>query len=267
MYDPRAPNSYDLVAKKRAADDAERAKAAQQLKAAAQVEAEQARILAAAALVAKPAGDTTVEDIKRHRLAMSASLGNAAAIEMQRDEHEASVKERKALGLDSGSKGSRFLAKLGVKEGQSVSGDGEGLANHLVNMKTGMAAGGSVLVPMAAAPAKPAVKGRPSATLLIRNAAAEASEELRMDVQSECANYGTVRATKVHQLDPATGSWAPSELVRVFVRFDNVASAFKAAENLSGRSYQGRQITVSFFPTALFENNSLDPTPDEERLM
>jgi hypothetical protein len=275
MYDPRQPNSYDAVMSARATARQQSVTAAAATTAATvpggviqptplDNELEKALAQHAPASMA----DMTPEDMRRLRVAASARLGVQSAMAMERDDHEAAVKERKALGLDSSSKASKFLKLMGVGEGQALPAAGGGLTSHLVMEKSAMPGGGNVLV-QSSGPTKAQVKGKPSAALLLRNVAAPdatSTDALQLDMQTECAKFGVVKYVRVHQLGTLPDGWHPGEGVRVFVRFDSVASAFKAAEALHHRVYDGRNIVVSFVPTITVERGELQPTSEEDRL-
>jgi hypothetical protein len=272
MYDPRLPNSYDSIAaaKRKLRQEVEAAAAARVAEEAQKGQYVDEHDAAAAVAAGAPMDiDMAPEALRRHRVEASARLGVQSAIEMQREEHEANLRERKALGLDSGSKAKNFLKKLGVTEGQGLTGaGGSGLASHLVLEKANLAAGGNVLVE-GAGPAKPVVKGRPSSTLLLRNVTMSRPIDefaLAMDIQNEASKHGVVKAVRVFPLPELPEGWAPGELTRVLVRFDTVASAFKAAEALNQRLYDGRHIFVSFYSTAVFDRSEYGPSAEEDRL-
>jgi hypothetical protein len=189
---------------------------------------------------------------------------------MERDEHDAAVLERKKLGLDGKTRGSKFLEKMGATSKAGVLGrnDAPGLSTPLVLEPSRMAAGGSVLAEAKGAQ-RPPVTGRPSMTLLLRNVAGgkvEDPESLRQDIQLECAKYGVVKLVRVHQLDQLPEGWAPGESVRVLVKFESAAVALKASSNLHWRHFDGRRLIVSFFPFHAFEQGEYGPAAGEERV-
>lgn len=272
MYDPRLPNNY--------ADESLRAKPP-----ASPVSASPAAVTdgtgndppasfdagarAAREIIGEPSqggSAVTPEELRRQRVALSAKMGVGAALELERDEHAAAMHERSVGGTDVRSKARALLAKRAAAAG-NTDGPGAGLSGLTLEKSE---LGGHQIVAQSA-PKKAPVKGKPSTCLLLRNVHGgydlpeAASDVLLMDMQSECAKHGVVKATRVHTIELQPG-WLPTERVRVLVRFDNRVAAFKAATALQGRLYDGRELVISFFPLPQFERGELGPTDDEERL-
>lgn len=258
MYDPRVPNTYDQL---------------KRTEIAARVAAQTA-VPAAPTKIVEDVHDNlpsvftssmplTAEDMRRQRLSVSARLGVQVAADMHKEEHEAALRERREGGSSAASKAAAFLLSAG---GNDAAPAGAGsLASHLVLQKSSLLGGTHAFVP--APVIKQAPKGKPSATVLLRNIASPADDfaALQTDIQSECARFGVVRAVRIATVQPEAG-WHEGEGVRVLVRFDTVAAAFKACEGLDARVYNGSSVHVSFFPTAQFDKGEFGPAENEIRV-
>lgn len=66
-------------------------------------------------------------------------------------------------------------------------------------------------------------------------------QEIAEDVEAECSKYGRVRHIHVEKQEP--GGF-------VYLMFEDVPSAQKAAEALNGRFFAGRMLSVEFLPPA-----------------
>ena len=100
------------------------------------------------------------------------------------------------------------------------------------------------------APVTPAIAGVPSACFMIRNmfdAAAEGEddwdESIKEDVSEECSKYGVVEHCHVEKNKPGG---------IVFLKFNSLNASFLAANDLNGRFFGGRMLTVTFLDPALF---------------
>ena len=297
MYDPREPNSYDDVIKrrqdavKRRRDEEEHA-AKLRTAAAAQRAALQEHLdarlppppapppaafgrhhttgVAAASANSSSSSALTADEIRRQRIAVGSRMGVAGAAELEMEEHEVVLKERKAAAADSGttSRVQRMMAAMGHVEGRGLGKDGSGIAAPLEATKSSLlGTSGHIIAPGAVKPSRPPVRGKPSATLLIRNTCAPGRRTpdatLQDDMLSECAKYGVVRGIRVHVEPEESGDCPPAEWIRVVVRFDSVASAFKASEAIHYRLFDGRHAIVSFFPTSNFDKGIFSRQPDE----
>lgn len=171
-------------------------------------------------------------------------------------------------------------------------------AAPLVFQKTDLAAGGYVVRETGGGERRRGSHGKPSSTILIRflrdgppveifdtkSNNAEARNAFLEAIQDECGQCGVVRsvryallsdeeqATLRERLKKAAGEEGDSsvtnlevrlarEMIRVFVRFDAVANAFKALETLQQR--HDAVWEVSFFPTQLFDAGTLGPAEGE----
>jgi hypothetical protein len=200
------------------------------------------------------------EEIVRQRIAKSAAMGIRSAQEMERDEEELRQKTFKQQQLDSKSRIGRLVGQLS-QGSNSVS------KSQLVFAPSALAAGGHVIVESDKKSDKLPLRGKPSSTLLFRSAIAheKLTDDIAFDIQMECGRHGVVRSAKVVDssalsTDPPP---QPSESVRVFIRMDTVASAFKAAEALNGQWLHDIQVVASFFSSTLYDSGSYERQPDE----
>jgi hypothetical protein len=202
----------------------------------------------------------TPEAAHRERVRISAAMGVASALQLQRDDDDLLHKQHVQQGLDVKSRVGRMLGLPGgTAEAAASDSIGGGVAN-LEFVPSGMSAGGHVLAATERKPVKPVLKGKPSSTVLLRNIATRGAvdSQLQADLLSECSRYGVVRGLVVYAMpDGHPLSLNEVEGLRVFVRYDTVAAAFKAAESLNGRSFDGRKVAASFYPTVLFDNSQL----------
>lgn len=97
-------------------------------------------------------------------------------------------------------------------------------------------------------------------------------------VQQLCRRFGSVRAVKarVHTADAVSSVLHISvtdtaavlrEQLRLWVRYDSVAEAFKAAESLSKEpsTAAGPLFNVAFYPTSFFDADTLDLREEDEK--
>ena len=192
----------------------------------------------------------TPEEAYKERVRMSAVMGIQSAQELQREEDDLRHKEHVQQGKDVKSKVERLLGKIGEGSIGPVLGG-------LEFVPSGMTAGGHVLMATEKKATKPALNGKTSSTILLRNLVSKGAvdAQLQLDLQTECSRFGVIRGLVIHQLAPTHPlSSSNTEAVRVFVRYDSVASAFKAAENLNGRLFDDRKVVASFYSTTQFDN-------------
>ncbi|KAI6713343.1 hypothetical protein JHW43_004142 [Diplocarpon mali] len=75
--------------------------------------------------------------------------------------------------------------------------------------------------------------------------------EICEDVKEECEKYGRVLGMKVPR--PTGGSRQSTGVGKIFVKFDNAASAGKAMRALAGRKFADRTVVVTYFSEENFE--------------
>lgn len=73
----------------------------------------------------------------------------------------------------------------------------------------------------------------------------EEYEDIRTDIQQECAKYGDVRSLKIPRPIP-NGDSPKRGCGKVFVQFESVDDCQKAMRALSGRKFSGRIVMTSF---------------------
>jgi hypothetical protein len=154
-----------------------------------------------------------------------------------------------------------------------------------------------------AAAGQRAIRGKPSSTLLLRyrrdspvcqwseeqishaaTSGTEATAALCAPVVSQvhqlCCRFGFVRGVKARVHTPETVASVlgiaasdraalQDEQLRLWVRYDSVTEAFKAAESLAKEpgSVDGPLLCVCFYPTSLFDADTLDVRVEEGRVV
>ncbi|KAH8401129.1 hypothetical protein KR009_003163 [Drosophila setifemur] len=73
----------------------------------------------------------------------------------------------------------------------------------------------------------------------------EEYEDIRTDIQQECAKYGEIRSLKVPR--PKDETYPQRGCGKVFVQFESVEDCQKAMRALSGRKFAGRIVMTSFY--------------------
>lgn len=101
----------------------------------------------------------------------------------------------------------------------------------------------------------------------------EEFEDIKADMEEECGNYGKVRSVYIPRPpkeangdDTAGGTTAAEEqdnarvpgLGKVFVQYEDVASALKARAALHGRDFNGKSVDVSFLDESKFAIEQLE---------
>ncbi|EFW13263.1 hypothetical protein D8B26_003993 [Coccidioides posadasii str. Silveira] len=76
-------------------------------------------------------------------------------------------------------------------------------------------------------------------------------EEICDDVRDECSKYGQVLEMKVPR--PTGGSRQSAGVGKIYVKFDNYESAYKAMKALAGRKFQDRTVVTTFFSEENFD--------------
>lgn len=148
------------------------------------------------------------------------------------------------LDDDDGSKGMSFNSQ----------------SRQMLMAKLGQAAGIQVPVNVPTVPAPvanpsaviPPIGGLPSRSFLIVNMFDPRTEsepnwdqDIRDDVFDECRKYGVVENVYVDKYKPEG---------LVYVKFTSIESALKSAQQLNGRFFAGKMITVTFIDPTLFDS-------------
>lgn len=172
---------------------------------------------------------------------------------------------------------SKMMRMQGWKPGEGLGSKGQGITSALEHKKTGRTSGAIVQSELPSAPRvqqqpaggppekkkKKTVKGRPSKVVLLRNMVGpgDVDGDLQAEVAEECTKYGEVDAVSVFEVKEA--AVPEDKAVRIFTKFLRQESAMKALVDLNGRFFAGRQIEVSFFPEARFNENDISPENDD----
>ncbi|KAJ9607098.1 hypothetical protein H2200_008170 [Cladophialophora chaetospira] len=79
-------------------------------------------------------------------------------------------------------------------------------------------------------------------------------EEICEDVQEECQKYGTIVAMKIPR--PSMGSRQSAGVGKIFIKYEDAASAKKALQALAGRKFADRTVVTTYFDEASFDVNA-----------
>ncbi|KAI8463667.1 MAG: hypothetical protein J3K34DRAFT_494743 [Monoraphidium minutum] len=175
----------------------------------------------------------------------------------------------KGLGLAQ-----KLLEKMGWREGEGLGRNRQGIATPLVAQKRGDHAAIIVSAPERPRPdgeAPPekrprpgaSLSGRPTRVLVLRNMVGpgQVDEDLEEEVGNELSKYGQVVDVKIFEV--LSPGFEAAEAVRIFVQFDRSEAAVKAAIDLQGRFFGGKEVRVAFFPEDRFDAQDLAPKAGE----
>lgn len=82
-------------------------------------------------------------------------------------------------------------------------------------------------------------------------------DNLEDEIGEECSKYGPISQITIFEAtDP---NFPADEAVRIFVQFERMESAMKAAIDLEGRFFGGRTVKAMFFSEAKFDRQELAP--------
>lgn len=203
------------------------------------------------------------EEIHRLRVEASASLGIKAAKEALDEDADLQNKLKKHEGTDRASKMARLLSNHGERSADATARTLEGLKFTAA----GLAAGGhKITASEGSGPKAAPFRGKPSSTLLLSGwcavspmpdgglcssssqwmegdqclavlSEAQSAKAFARLLQQSCGAYGVVRGGRLGCIPPAAGQeQVTTTFWRLFLRFDSVSSAFRAAEALNGKS-------------------------------
>lgn len=161
-----------------------------------------------------------------------------------------------------------MMKKMGWKEGGGLGKEGQGMANPLVMQKTDQKTGRIVegtskreaSSPPAGQPdqkqAKAAPTLPPTRVLLLNNmvGAGDVDEDLEEETAEEASKYGKLKKCVIKELSGRPDD----EAVRIFLEYEDVASATKAFADLNGRYFGGRTVRARFFDEKLFAEGQFE---------
>ena len=78
--------------------------------------------------------------------------------------------------------------------------------------------------------------------------------EICEDVQEECQKYGTIVAMKIPR--PSMGSRQSAGVGKIFIKYEDAASAKKALQALAGRKFADRTVVTTYFDEVCFRASS-----------
>jgi len=166
----------------------------------------------------------------------------------------------------------KMLKKMGWKEGSGLGKEGQGMTAPLILKKTDSRQGSIVEgqkreAPAAQPQAQPVIKQAkvaqrpPSCILLLNNlvGAGEVDEDLEGETAEEAGKYGKLVKCVVREMK----GLPDVEAVRIFLEFEEIASATKALVDMNGRYFGGRVVKARYFDPARFTSGDLDKRQDE----
>ncbi|KAH8252582.1 hypothetical protein KR032_000655 [Drosophila birchii] len=83
----------------------------------------------------------------------------------------------------------------------------------------------------------------------------EEYQDIRTDIQLECAKYGEVRSLKIPR--PTSQIHPPQGCGKVYVQFESVDDCQKALKALTGRKFSGRIVMTAYYDPEKYQENNL----------
>ncbi|KAF4676793.1 hypothetical protein FOL47_004964 [Perkinsus chesapeaki] len=180
--------------------------------------------------------------------------------ERKRKAQEEDLAERKEIAMIAAkpavqkeSAGTKLLKKMGWTEGQGLGAKNQGIAAPLVHRKIDATQGkieiGKIsILPPSLGQSSPEPESK---IMLLKNMVGkgEVDEDLEEDVRDECETYGKVEEVKIIEL---------ADEVRVFVVFDDVASAEKAKKIMHGRTFDEKRINATSYDENKYDKGVYD---------
>ena len=81
------------------------------------------------------------------------------------------------------------------------------------------------------------------------------------EIGEECSKHGPV--SQIAIFEATEPNFPADKAVRIFVQFERMESAMKAAIALEGRFFGGRTVKAMFFSEDKFDRRDLAPVPGE----
>lgn len=158
----------------------------------------------------------------------------------------------------------KMLEKMGWKKGEGLGKMKQGISQALEVEKTDARRGRVILPTDQADPPEQMYKPihtqhPPSKVIILTNVVAPGNvdESLDEEIGEECSKYGEVESVLIFEVtDPL---YPPDKAVRIFVQFENLASATAALKELHGRYFAGRVVSADYFDQDRFDAQDIAP--------
>ena len=169
----------------------------------------------------------------------------------------------------------KMLEKMGWKKGEGLGKMKQGISTALVVEKTDAHSGrvispsdapssSSAQPPTTTTTTKVVPSNPPSRVIMLTNIVApgQVDESLDEEVGEECSKYGDVENILIFEVtDP---QYPPDQAVRIFVQFENQKAAEAAIQELHGRYFGGRVVSVDYFDEGRFDRQDLAPRQQQD---
>ena len=209
-----------------------------------------------------------LQEKERMRLEKEAELETLKRKRMERKE-EPPVREvvQPPQGPEKGmTLAQKMLEKMGWKKGEGLGKTKQGIPTALVVEKTDTRSGRVILPPPSSSPCTartaptPHIPSNPpSRVIMLTNIVGpgQVDESLDEEVGEECSKYGEVDNVLIFEVtDP---EYPPDQAVRIFVQFEKQTAATAALQELHGRYFAGRVVSVDYFDEERFNRQDLAP--------
>ena len=169
----------------------------------------------------------------------------------------------------------KMLEKMGWKKGEGLGKMKQGISTALVVEKTDARSGrvispadapssSSAPPPTTTTTTKVVPSNPPSRVIMLTNIVApgQVDESLDEEVGEECSKYGDVENILIFEVtDP---QYPSDQAVRIFVQFENQKAAEAALQELHGRYFGGRVVSVDYFDEGRFDRQDLAPRQQQD---
>lgn len=278
-YDPARPNDYAAIRRQREEARKEAEREAERQEAMRRAEAAAAALAAARPNEARDAPSDAARDSNGAAPAQEFPGGPAVPVAAASGEEAylrrarlgkggAAAQQDDQGGAGGDARGMGLAAKMMEKMGWRGGGLGreqQGMAAPLVAQKRD---GRHGIITHADADQKPkgtVIQGKPSKVVLLRNMVGpgQVDDTLEEEVGLECTGkYGAVTGVVIFEVTEP--GFPEDQAVRIFVAFERQEAAIKAAVDLGGRFFGGRQVRATFYSEERFNANDFAPDPLQE---